>query len=75
MESLDVLTYAYLTWPVMVFAVWWHHVAVIIFIGAPGVRVFRELSSEWLFETDESLLSHQIFGISFHGLVVKQSTI
>lgn len=60
----------------MVFAVWWHHVAVIIFIRARCVCVLRELSSQWLFETDESLfLSHQIFGITFHGLVVKQSTI
>lgn len=60
----------------MVFAVLWHHVAVIVFMGALGVCVFGELSSEWLFETDEGLfLSNQIFGINFHSLVVKQSTI
>lgn len=64
------------SWSVLVFALWWHHGAVIIFMGALGVFVFWELSSEWLFETDESLfLSRQIFGINFHSLVVKQSTI
>lgn len=60
----------------MVFAAWWHHVAVIVFTGAPRVSVLGELSSEWLSETDKGLfLPDQIFGIGFHSLVVKQSTI
>ncbi|KAI9519671.1 hypothetical protein NQZ68_025809 [Dissostichus eleginoides] len=46
------------------------YVAVIICMGALDVCVFGELSSEWLFETDQGLfLSHQIFGIDFHSLV------
>lgn len=66
----------HLTRPVTVFAVWWHRVAVIVISGALGVCVFGGLSSVWLSETDEGLfLSHQIFGIDFHSLVVKQSTI
>lgn len=47
----------HLTQPVMVFTVWLHHVAVIVFAGALGVCVFRRVSSEWLFEIDKSLFS------------------
>lgn len=55
----------------MVFAVWWLHVVVNVCTVALGVCV----SSGSQTKTSFFSRSRQIFGIGFHGLVVKQSNI